>query len=639
MRVAFIFTLFKTSPADVKRLENEVKKIGFDDYVTYFIDNTNNNRGYAGGANEGIRKGIKDGSDLFVVANPDISLVGLKAKDVVRGLKRFDILGLTMKQEGRKYYGGELDRWRMSGGLIDKKPAKRYVETDFVSGSLMFVKKSVVEKIGLMDESYFLYYEEVDYCFKAKRIGFKVGIDSLLAYDHFEVSKGNPTKNYYLFKNRLKFLLKYGSTKQKLYELVRSPKTIYEEVIKRPFYVNFFSLNLSSLINKALHFILFLVMIRSFAPAEYAVYTLAWTHIGLLLPLLDFGTTSYGLVYLHAKSKDSSSVLFSFRLVLALLSLILTLSLVFIFRYPPQVVTAIFLTSVVIISNSLSGSFLIFTSVKEKSYLVSLVSMIFQIVLVLVTIAAILLTHQMISVFVIIFILYLIYGLVNFYLAKKHAVNLKFSIDFDSWLKIARKSVMFLAVSLLAGFYSKADVLILNFLKGPHDVGIYSAGYKFLDALMFVVTAYNVSSVPMFARFAREKQKSLFQTKMVKDTVLVGGIGIAAAIAIWTLSPIVLPYLMKGDYSSSIAVLRIIIFALPMILLTSVSLNGLYALDKVKSVIWLFFFQVIYNVTMNFIFIPKYGYFAPSWITILGETINMTISFIILRRAINENFH
>ena len=638
MKIGFIFVLYKTPESEINRLKKEVKGLRVDNYKIYFIDNTNDNLGYAGGINKGIKQAVKDNCELFIVANPDISLNNLTGQDWQAGARYFDIWGLAMKQEGKTYYGGEVDKWRMSGGLIEKKPRTKFSKTDFVSGSLMFIKKKVIDKIAFFDEKYFLYYEEVDYCYRAKQAGFKVGIDSKVTYDHFEVSKDSPTKNYFLFKNRLKFLLKYGSFKQKLRELLRAPKTVYEEIIRRPFYLNFFSLNLSSLVNKILHFFLFLMMIRYFKPEDYAIYTLAWIHIGLLLPLLDFGTTSYGLVNLGEQDKKQASTLFSFRVILSLLTYVLTIALAFLFNYQEGVILPIILTSFVIFANMFSGSFLIFSSIAQKSYLVSLVSMIFQIALVLSLMIGIFITKKLMTVFWLIFVLYNLYSLVNFYLIKKQVQTLKFSFDPKSWLRIASKSIVFLIISLLAGFYSKVDVLLLNFLKGGKAVGIYSAGYKFLDALMFMIAAYNVSAMPMFARFAKEKRKQLFISKIKKDIALVFIIGGLVAFGIFLFSPVILPLVMKGDYRLAIAVLRIIIFALPLILLTSIALNGLYGLDKAKWVIGLFMFQLVFNTVGNLIFIPLYSYFAPAYVTLVGEFFNVFISFIILRKAINENF-
>lgn len=637
-KVGFIFVLYKTPANEIARLKNEVKILKFKSYQIYFIDNTDNQQGYAAGVNNGLRSAIKDDCELFVVANPDISLVSLDSLNQLVPFSHFDIFGLAMRQQGKIYYGGKIDKWRGSGGLIDKKPKNRFVPTDFVSGSLMFIKKKVIDKIGFFDEKYFMYYEEVDYCYRMKKAGFKVGIDSKLTYEHFEISQDNPTKEFYLFKNRLKFLMKYGSLKQKAYEFFRLPETIFEEIKKRPFYLNFFSLNISSVINKVLHFGLFLILINYFKPNEFAIYTLAWTQVGLLLPLLDFGTTSYGLVHINDSIDKKVRELFSLRFYLSLITFVLTMVLAILFRYPSSVLIPIILLSFVVFANMFSGTYLILASVKQKSYLASIVSMIFQIFLVVSLIVGVLITKKLLTVFIITFVLYNFYSFVNFLLVKKEVCNLSLKINLKQWSAIIKKSFIFLLISLLAGFYSKADILILNFLRGKQAVGVYSAGYRFLDALMFIVTSYNISSMPLFSKLSKEKKKLIFINKIKKDIVLVFSIGIFIALGFYFLGPIVLPVVYKNTYFQSIQVLRIIIFALPLILLTSVFLNSLYALNKAKIVIYVFLFQLIFNVGLNYLLIPKFSFFASAYITIIGELFNTLICFIILKKALNENF-
>lgn len=227
-KIGFIIILFKTSQEEVQRLRLEIQGLKFRNYKIYFIDNTKDNRGYAAGVNEGIKKALTDNCDLFIVANPDISLRGLKGDEMLKGRAHFDIWGLAMKQDNKRYYGGEIDTWRMSGGLFTKKPKKRFAEADFVSGSLMMIKKKVVDAIGNWDERFFVYYEDVDYCYRAKKARYKVGVDTQLIYEHFELSQTNPDKKFVLEKARIQFLLKQGGWRQKIYEIVRVPKTIYE---------------------------------------------------------------------------------------------------------------------------------------------------------------------------------------------------------------------------------------------------------------------------------------------------------------------------------------------------------------------------------------------------------------------------
>jgi len=229
MKIAFIIISYNTSVRELVRLKREIELLDFADYEILTVDNTDNNIGYAAGVNQGIRKGLEINADIFVILNPDISLKSLSRERILESLKHFDVWGYAMIQDNKAYYGGQIDRMRMSGGLADVKPINRFSKSDFVSGSFMWIKKEVIVKIGYFNESYFMYYEDVDYCYRAGQSGFRVGIDSSQSYIHFELSKNSLDKELYLLKNRIKFLVKYGSFKQKLYEFLRLPRTLVEE--------------------------------------------------------------------------------------------------------------------------------------------------------------------------------------------------------------------------------------------------------------------------------------------------------------------------------------------------------------------------------------------------------------------------
>jgi len=224
-KIAFIVVLYKTPDEEKKRLEREIRKIGVQSYAIYWIENSPNSKGYAAGINEGIRNGLLDNCDLFIALNPDISLDNITAAAILRVANEFSVWGFAMKQNDTIYYGGEIDEWRLSGGLLRKKPAVIFSSVDFVSGSLMGFSRNVVGTIGLWDESYFMYYEDVDYCQRAREAGLSVGIDSSAIYEHFETSQTNRKKKNWIALSRWKFFWKYSNVKQKIRELLRLPKT------------------------------------------------------------------------------------------------------------------------------------------------------------------------------------------------------------------------------------------------------------------------------------------------------------------------------------------------------------------------------------------------------------------------------
>ncbi|MFH0772824.1 MAG: glycosyltransferase [bacterium] len=225
---AFIIVLHKTPSKEKKRLEKEINNLGLSSYAIYWIDNSTNDKGYAAGINEGIRKGLQDGCHYFFALNPDVSFRSISSHTLLAAAEMFDVWGYGMKQGNNMYYGGKIDIWRLSGGLISVKPLHRFASVDFVSGSVMGFSSAVIQRIGLWDESYFMYYEDVDYCMRAKKARFTVGIDTKIMYDHFEVSQQNKKKQKWIARSRWLFFWKYANWIQKIREIVRLPKTLKE---------------------------------------------------------------------------------------------------------------------------------------------------------------------------------------------------------------------------------------------------------------------------------------------------------------------------------------------------------------------------------------------------------------------------
>lgn len=68
---------------------------------------------------------------------------------------------------------GFLDRLFSSYLVASSTYEQQTNEPDWLSGASLFIKRAVFEQIGLLDEDYFLYFEEVDFCIRAKRAGMR----------------------------------------------------------------------------------------------------------------------------------------------------------------------------------------------------------------------------------------------------------------------------------------------------------------------------------------------------------------------------------------------------------------------------------------------------------------------------------
>jgi GT2 family glycosyltransferase len=201
------------------------------------------NLGYGGGNNIGIMSALSMGSEYVLILNPDVIIEKTAIEILINTLIKNDQIGIVgpkiLSPDSSIWSrGGKIDPIRYSAGLIDYGNSDRYkdrdkkiVDVDFVSGTAIMVRREVFEKIGLFDEQYFLYYEDVDFCLRAKRAGFRVALVSSSRITHYEsliVGKRSSLKKYNMSRSRMLFMSKFAPKKIKFREVIRLPKTVFE---------------------------------------------------------------------------------------------------------------------------------------------------------------------------------------------------------------------------------------------------------------------------------------------------------------------------------------------------------------------------------------------------------------------------
>ncbi len=93
-------------------------------------------------------------------------------------------------------------------GEIDRGQYDKAYPIPFCHGAALMVHRSVIEKVGLMRDDYFLYYEELDWCERIRQAGFQnwyFGNSYILHKESVSTGRNSPLKVYYLTRNRLLF--------------------------------------------------------------------------------------------------------------------------------------------------------------------------------------------------------------------------------------------------------------------------------------------------------------------------------------------------------------------------------------------------------------------------------------------------
>lgn len=173
------------------------------------VDNTQKNLGFGAAANLGVKKAFAGGAQWVVVCNQDIQITR-------KGITHFCAIAKKCDPGIVGPEAGSLDPKRWTTILPARGPVA------YISGSMMAIHKNVWQKVGGFYTPYFMYYEDVDLCVRAKALGFPLRKVDIEGFRH--ASQGN---EYYLARNHLLFVLRNAPLSVKLYELVRLPKTLF----------------------------------------------------------------------------------------------------------------------------------------------------------------------------------------------------------------------------------------------------------------------------------------------------------------------------------------------------------------------------------------------------------------------------
>jgi GT2 family glycosyltransferase len=133
------------------------------------------NKGFAAGANTAIRNAIKDDFESLMLLSQDVLLSNDSAEKLVN--QQLITKGITfptmMNRNTNKVFskGGVVNKFL---GSITLSTQDSLLNPDWADGSCLFFDKEVFEKVNGLFEKFFMYFEDVDFCLRAKKSGFRL---------------------------------------------------------------------------------------------------------------------------------------------------------------------------------------------------------------------------------------------------------------------------------------------------------------------------------------------------------------------------------------------------------------------------------------------------------------------------------
>lgn len=184
------------------------------------------NRGYAGNNNVGIQAALEQGADWIFVLNEDTVLapdciellVAAGEADPRNGIVgplvyHFDEPTVVQSAGGR--LGRAWNAWHIGQNEQDRGQFAAVRPVDWIHGCAIMVRAALIEQVGALDERFFYYWEETEWCLRAGRSGWRILHVPAAKLWHKGVQRDyrpGPNVTYYSTRNRLLMLAKHHAS-------------------------------------------------------------------------------------------------------------------------------------------------------------------------------------------------------------------------------------------------------------------------------------------------------------------------------------------------------------------------------------------------------------------------------------------
>ena len=224
------------SPSVISNLKSQISNLKF-------IKNANN-LGFAGGNNVAIKYALENGANYVLILNNDTYVDKNFLEELLKASEKDEKIGILVpkiyfapgfefhKDRYRKnelgkvfwYAGGKMDWANVIGhhrGVdeVDRGQFDKTEETELATGCCMLIKREVIDRVGMFDDKYFLYYEDADLCVRAKKNGFQIiFVPSSIIWHKNAGSaggSGSALQDYYITRNRLIFGFRFAPIRSK----------------------------------------------------------------------------------------------------------------------------------------------------------------------------------------------------------------------------------------------------------------------------------------------------------------------------------------------------------------------------------------------------------------------------------------
>jgi O-antigen/teichoic acid export membrane protein len=396
---------------------------------------------------------------------------------------------------------------------------------------------------------------------------------------------------------------------------------------------------------RALSLVASLIMIpivtRYFGPSLFGEFSLVLTLNAFLLSVTDLGIQTIATrdASQHPESAGPlAQQAFLLRTAATLVLTTIAMAIVWLSGYPFTVKLGFALLAPTVLFNAFATGFAVILQSSLKLYRLALADAVGRLVTIALVVAVVVIGSSLAAARETV-----LYGAFGASVVGAAAALLLAALAVRRWrplaggfhagvaLALAREAAPLGAVVLTSLLIYRLDTILLSILRGPYDVGIYNAAYRFQDLILSIPGVFMASVFPLLSAQVADAEAFRRTWQKALDTLAL--VGVPVALGIFVIAPQLVAIFMGPQFTPSVLPLQILSVA---VLLSYLNYAYAYPLIIARRQ-WTFLVVnlvgVALNAGLNLVFIPAYSYNAAAGITVVSELVSLLLAYAVATRA------
>ena len=391
---------------------------------------------------------------------------------------------------------------------------------------------------------------------------------------------------------------------------------------------NTFWLSVSQIIARGIGFFYFIFLARFLGVADFGVYSFTIAFVYNFIPVADFGIDRLVLRDMAREPEKTTYFLrrlLPLRIILAAVAYILLIFFALVFGQSGKQILYLAIFGLALFPFSFSFLLISFLNSREEMKFLA-GSNIF-----LILFTGVVGTFLVILKFPLT-VLFFVYPMANFLLAgwfwlnsKKLNLPLGWVIDWVFWKKSLSQSWAFATILILAVFYLRLSVIMLNLIKGSIATGLYNSAFKFVEAAILIPQSLTLALFPLSSKLIisdKTKLKKIY----LKALVILFLLSIPITLIFLFAPQLLVKTVYGSNYLGAVPVFMILGLSFVFFFPNGLAGNIIQNSDKFKRFLPWAVANFLVALLLCLILIPRYSIVGAAWAVIGGEIFGLVIN-------------